>query len=184
MIRTLLLVIALTSASFYCHAQVVQPGPPGFVRLFSAFPTSSNGNGADLTEDTIAACGYTIPAGQLANVGDTLHIAVSGNMAASTDAKSARVKLNGAAVGATATASAASGTAWRLDGYLVKNGANTQITTWYNFVGISNTSAFASSGPAALTDAATIALTVTGQNVTSSVANSVTCTALIVNFEH
>lgn len=183
-LKSTLIALALCAASFAAQAQPGPPGPSGFKRLFSVFPTSSNGNGADLTEDVIAPCAYTIPAGQLANIGDTLHIRVGGNMGATTDVKTARVKLNNLGVGATVIASTAPGTSWREDGYLAKTGSNTQTISWYSFAGNSTTAAFATVTALAITDAAPIALSVTGQNATNSVAGSITCTWLTVDFEH
>jgi hypothetical protein len=152
----------------------------GLHRLFFVAPGGSNGNGADLTEDPLTACNYTIPANQLASVGDTIHVVAEGTMAASTDNKTAKVKFNGTPIGATVNTSAAAATTWRIDGNLTRIASGAQRWSSFNLgqaigasVGGQNTS---------ITDTATIALTITGQNATNAVANSVTCSSLTVDF--
>jgi len=167
-------ILAITPAS----AQVMSGAGGGVSTLFAAAPTSSNGNGADTTEDTIAACGYTVSAAQLASIGDRLHIVAAGNFAASTDNKTARIKLGGVTQ-VSVSGTTAGQTSWRSDTYFVKNGSNTQVNAGF---GAANANITNTTSTGALTDTNTIAITVTGQNATTATANSITCTLILVEF--
>jgi hypothetical protein len=171
--------IAAVLLPLAASAQTISPPPSGYQRLFAN--TTSSGNGADLTEDTLTNCStYTLPAGQLANVNDTVHILASGAMGGTTDNKTARMKVGGTLLqGATGTT--ASGVAWQTDTWLIKRGSNQQTVSSQGLV--SNTAiAIINNGAVAITDTSAQAITVTGQNTTSSVAGSITCNFLIVDF--
>jgi hypothetical protein len=161
-------------------AQQETGGPVGFTRLYSQFPAASNGNGADLTEDTFAAPTFTIPAGQLAAVGDTIHIVASGNLGATTDVKTVRLKINGTNMGA-AIANTAAQTAWKIDTYISKTGSNAQLIV---ALGQSVSTGNSFTGAGSQTDTSPITVAVSGQNSTNPVANSITCTFLTVDFQH
>lgn len=169
----------LSLITISADAQVVSNGTtaPGFVRLFSN--GVSSGNGADITEDTLSTCVYTIPANQLANVGDTLHIVAGGTFAGSTDVKTARVRLGGVTV-ASFVGSTAGATAWFMQADVIKTAAGAQMTNTFSFA--LNQTSFVLGGATALTDTATIPLLVTGINATNSVAGSITCRYLTVDF--
>lgn len=176
MIKPLILALAFSTASLVASAQVMQSAPAGFQRLYST--GVSVGNGADLTEDTLQT--YTLPAGALANVGDTVHIIAAGQYIGSTDTKTARVKFGGLTVPASGTV--AGQVRWWSDLLVTKTGASTQSVAT-----MSGTSASGGvtviSQATAVTDTAAISIVVTGQNTTNSVSSSVTCQLLIVNFE-
>lgn len=140
--------------------------------------TTSVGNGADTTEDTLQS--FTIPANTLVNVGDTLRIIAGGVFAASTDNKTVRVKLGGTAI-SSPTGITAGSIRWGVEAWVVKTGSNTQsyLSTGATVSGTQGTDTFTLS----LTDTSTIALTITGQNSTNSSANSVTCRFLIVELQ-
>jgi hypothetical protein len=175
--KRIILAAALCLASIQAHAQLITNPPSGFQRLFSQ--GASSGNGADLTEDTLTTCStYSLPANTLANVGDTIRIVAGGKLGATTDARTYKVKLGSLIVVAVAT-SLAVATDWYAELSITKTGASTQsysaIATSLGIV------AFARSGTASLTDTAPIAVTVTGQNATNTVAGSVTCQMIIVD---
>jgi hypothetical protein len=143
------------------------------------FNVASSGNGADLTEDTLTNCsGYSLPGNSFVNVGDTLHIVASGAMGATTDNKVARVKAGGTVIG-TITGAAAGQIRWTIDARLSRTALNTQR---YQFIGTVNNVMSNGSVSLNLTEATPIAITVTGQNTTNSVAGSVTCDYLNISF--
>jgi hypothetical protein len=137
----------------------------------------SVGNGADTTEDQLQT--YTLPAGQLANVGDIIHITAGGVFAGSTDSKTVKVKFAGAAL-SIPTGSTVGQTRWSSEVWIVKTGSNTQS---FMAVGTNvSASAGTNNGTATATDTNALAVTVTGQNATNSVAGSVTCQYLAVQY--
>lgn len=172
MIRFLALFLLL---SFSAFGQVITPPATKYVVLGTI--TASVGNGADLTEDTLQT--FQVPAGQLANVGDRLHIVAGGTFGATTDSKTARVKFGSSSAIGAITGSTAGQTTWAITVDIVKSGSSTQ-----------SVSAFAmhtngSSGNNVTlnqTDTNQLAVTVTGQNATNSVAGSITCRYLTVDF--
>ena len=135
-------------------------------------------SGADITEDTLQT--FTVAAGQLANVGDTLHVVAGGVFAgAGTDTRTARLKFgvnNLSAVQVTAAAS----TKWSVEAWIIKTGSNTQS---YVAVGTTNSAVVGTNnGTLTVTDTGTIAVAVSGQNATTATAGSVTAQAFIVEF--
>lgn len=138
---------------------------------------TSVGNGADLTADTLQT--FTIPANTLKNVGDIIHVVAGGIFAASTDTKTAAIKF-GATSQVTITATTTSAVRWYGEVWFMKTGTNTQS---YTGVGaqVANSSG-TNSATTTLAEGSTIALTVVGQNSTNSVANSVTCQLLMVEY--
>ena len=140
-------------------------------------PVTSVGNGADLTEDTLQT--FTIPAATLRNVGDILRVKAGGTMGGTTDVKAARVRIAGALM-AQATGSVAGGTTWAIDVDVQKTGSNAQIVSGWGLV--QSVSSGTASIATSLTDTGTLALTVTGQNTTNSVAGSITCRYLTVEY--
>lgn len=171
------LAVALLLIASSASAQVITPAPSGFQRLYVT--GTSVGNGADTTEDTLQT--YTISAGQLANVGDVIHLRTGGTLAASTDAKAVRLKVGNQLVASLAS-SAAGVTAWALEATIIKTGANGQSYVGWS---IPNSAGGTSkAGTLTLTDTSTIQILVTGQNTTNPVAGSVTAQMLIVDYEH
>lgn len=158
-------------------AQSISAGSSGLTNLFNT--SASVGNGADTTEDTLQT--FVVPAGQLANVGDRLVIELGGTLGATTDNKTVRVKLNGGASIGTITVSAAAQVFWVSHIVVMKTGASTQSTI--ALAGASNIVA-ALNGLQTVTDTATITITVTGQNITNSVAGSIVCRYMTVDYQH
>jgi hypothetical protein len=127
------------------------------------------GSGADLTEDTLYTT--TLPAGILANVGDTLHYTARGLCAGNTDSKSARVKFASLNISNVAC-TVAGNTSWYTEGYIVKIGPSQQA--WMSiYNSASNITISNQSSVATVTDTGTITFSVTGQNTTNPTANSV-----------
>ena len=151
----------------------------GFTRLFSNVGTS--GNAADTTADILGTCNYTVPANQLASVGDTLHVVAAGNFAASGDTKVARVQINGVSLSGI-VGNAVGQTSWQADVLVKKSGSSTQDTRGTgNSTGVAPIS---QTGPQTFTDSSTMALLVTGQNTSAATGNSITCTYMTVDMEH
>lgn len=138
-------------------------------RLFYSAPNT--GNGADLTEDTLAS--FTIPAAALLNVGDTLKVIAVGAFIGSTDSKNARVRI-GALAAATPVTTAATNTTWRIEVTMTKSASNTQQTEIFSAMSGGAGTQVYTNAQSGIADTAPIAFSVTGQNTTNSVANSVT----------
>jgi len=159
---------------------VAQPESVSAAKAVSLFATGVNvGNGADLTEDTLQS--YTLPANRLANVGDMLRITAGGSFAGTTDSKNARVRF-GAAVLSAPGGSAASTVRWSVIANLVKTSASNQSYTTLGAVLNGPAASGMASGTATVIDTAPILISVTGQNVTSAVAGSITCQFFSVEF--
>lgn len=175
MIRTILFLALIFSLP--ASAQVITPGPSGFQRLYST--GVSVGNGADTTQDTLHS--YTLVAGQMANVGDVIHIRSGGTLAATTDNKTVRLSVGGQVIAALTTASAGV-TSWVLDAVIIKTGSSTQsyLTNMTALSGSGNTR----SGTLTLTDTSTIAVLVTGQDNTAGNANAITAQLTTVDYQH
>jgi hypothetical protein len=175
MIKAFFLALSLAVLSLCAHAQKVEQGPSGFQRLYST--GVSVGNGADLTEDTLAT--YTLPAGTLANAGDTIDIMASGSFGATTDSKAIRLRFGGGNLGGPAGA-AATLTKWSFHARIVKTGASTQS---YDLLGstVNGNTGGTTSGVAAVTDTAGIVILIGGINTTNSVAGSVTIQTLTID---
>lgn len=142
------------------------------------YSTGTNvGNTAATTEDTLQS--YTIPANTLRNVGDRVRIIVSGSLGATTDTKIMRVKVGGSNL-VVPQASTTAATAWRAQLDLIKTGASTQATMGYG--NALNSAVHVVSSNTTFTDTSTIALLITGQNTTNSVADSVTCRYVTVEY--
>jgi hypothetical protein len=138
--------------------------------------TTVSGNGADLTEDQLTNCNYTIPANTLVNTGDGIRAQVYGNFAATTDNKTARLHIGGAAgviVGLVTTTSSGVGS-WMMDVTILKSGSNTQV--YGAAAGANGLTGLPRVGSTGVTDTSNIAMVVTGQNTTNMVASSITCT--------
>jgi hypothetical protein len=180
MIRALLLATALASLSFCMHpagAQQVSGGPTTFTRLYAT--GASVGNGADLTEDTLQT--VSLPTGTFGTIGDTVHIVASGTLAASTDSKTVRVKFGSNQMGPP-VASAATNLRWTFDAVLVRTGASQfSFTYWGAMTGGTGTTTI-NGGTTSQTETSPIVVAVTGQNVTTSAAGSITCQLLTVDF--
>jgi hypothetical protein len=179
MTRRTLLAAALCLVSLQAHAQAISQPPSGFQRLFSQ--GASSGNGADLTEDTLSSCStYSLPANTLANVGDTVRIVASGTLGLTTDNKTVKIKIGSLIAVAMATATATS-SAWYAEAVITKTGPNTQTYSAVGNILATNGTGFARSAASTLTDTGALGIVTTGQNVTSSVAGSITCLHLIVD---
>jgi hypothetical protein len=138
---------------------------------------SNVGNGADTTPDTLQT--FTMAAGQLKNVGDRILIKAGGTFGATTDSKTASFRLSaGVLFGITVTA--AGQTAWRIEGEICKSGANAQ--TFSGYACGNNNTFFGNTATAAQIDTNALALSITGQNTTNSVASSVTCRYFTVDY--
>jgi hypothetical protein len=155
------------------------PTPFAALITFPFVNGAVSGNGADLTEDLLTNCQYTLPAGTLANIGDSIHIIAGGGFAASTDTKQARVYF-GSAVPGQETGAIVAATSWYTDVWVTKTGSSAQSYIASNIrngaqpAPITNTTT--------QTDTNTILLKVTGQNSTNSVLNSITCQFMAVEF--
>ena len=136
---------------------------------------TSSPNTAITTEEIIKQ--FALQSSQLINIGDMVEVEAWGNMAASTDAKTARIRwggLTGAAISAPSGA-VASATRWHARATVAKTGANTQVYGGDGSVAASGNTSGTSGGVAALVDTAPITICVTSQNVTTATAGSITC---------
>jgi hypothetical protein len=140
---------------------------------------ASVGNGADLTADTLQS--YNIPANTMANVGDMVRIHAAGVFISSTDNKTAIIKF-GSATLATINTATAGVTRWAADITVVRTSASNQSWMVLSAVQGSSVGNGINAGTSTQTDTAIINILVTGQNATNSVANSVTCQILTVEF--
>jgi hypothetical protein len=168
-----LLLLALLPLAAVASAQPLPSGgglgaSSGVATLFTYGNNTGVGNGADTTEDTLLT--YNIPAGTLKANGDRLRIFVNGFFAASTDAKSARLRLNGSGLAQTVSGSTASTTTWTIYMEVQRSGSSQQQEAAYSLV--NNGPIVVNSGPGTMTDTAAIVLTVTGQNTTTATANT------------
>lgn len=174
MMKKLALIICLISGPAF--GQIVTPGTSGFQHIYAT--GTSVGNGADTTEDTLQT--FTLPAAQLTNIGDVIHIRAGGTLAATTDNRTVRVRFGGQVVGGFSI-SVASATVWWVDVTVIKTGANTQSFVATGDYGAGNQ---AKSGTLTVTDTASIVLSVTGQNSTTPTAGSITCQVATIDYEH
>ena len=134
------------------------------------------GNGSDTTQDTLQT--FTLPAGKLQNVGDQVLIAAGGQLAATTDNRTARILVGGTQVmGFTSTS--ASATRWATQVLVTKTGSNTQS---YMTLVSANSGTSADSNTLTKTDTNTIVLSATGQDTTSATANSIICQYFTVSY--
>jgi len=170
MIRVL--AAALLCLPFVASAQTVMLSSSRPVLLFQSIAVV--GNGADTTEDTL----YTIAIpNQLANVGDVIHVVARGTLAASTDTKSVRLKL----VGQTAcsfNSTLVGQTTWLLEAWVMKTGSSTQSNICLSTNAANNVVNAQTATVAA--DGATLAVSLTGQNTTTSTLNSIQAQQMMV----
>lgn len=176
--RFLLLAFLLFPSVAYAQVGTgAGPGAPPFTKYKNTGGNfaGASGNGADLTEDTLTNCGFTIPINATPNVGDVFQVTLGGKFGATTDSKSLRVKhSSGAPVIFTASGTVAAAISWVAIIKFQKTGTNAQ-----NIIVLSNVGNGTFNGATMLTgtfqETIANAFLVTGQNVTNSVANSVTC---------
>lgn len=141
---------------------------------------ASVGNGADTTEDTLQS--FTLPAGLLANVGDSVRIFAGGTFAASTDTKRVRLKIGGQVVNGFHQGTTTGAIAWALDCSIVKTGSSTQAYVSLGSVQSTAGQDGTAVGTLSLTDTSTIVVSITGQNQSTSTANSITCQLISVDY--
>ena len=122
---------------------------------------------------------FTLPAGQLANVGDMIHVIAGGTLAANTNTKAARPKIGGVLLSVPTGATAAQ-IYWDVDIWLLKTGPNVQ--TWWEHAGVTNAYNGNGSGTLTLTDTAPIAIAIDALNSTAVGAGSVTTQMLVVQY--
>lgn len=156
---------------------MLYPAPVGPRILYTT--GTSVGNGADTTEDTLQT--YTLPAGVLVNIGDTLHIVAGGVYISSTDTKTARIRWGSTVILANPIGLAAGVTTWFADMWVVKTGVNAQSYI-SSAVELNAAVNGVRNGVATETDTAGIIIKVSGQNGTNSVLNSITCQMYTVLF--
>jgi hypothetical protein len=171
-------ILSLLPGLAFAQSPLAGPGAPPFTKYknFGGNVAGVSGNGTDLTEDPLTNCNLTIPAGILANVGDVVQITLGGSFGATTDTKTLRVRqtsIAGTVLSSTA-ATAVSAIRWGLVLKFIKTASNAQTVNTISSVG---SGAFTGTNTitTANTDSATIPIVVSGQNVTNSVASSVTC---------
>lgn len=172
-----LLLVLLLLASVSASAQTVSPGPRGPQNIFSYQSGTGTGNGADLTEDTLQS--FTLPAGQLLNVGDRIHVTAGGTLGATTDTKVIRLKLGSSGSVCGIQSTTAGQTAWAMICDIIKTSSNNQLISGLTM----NTNAAAGTNVTLnQTDTGTLALVITGQNSTNSVLNSLVLRNMIVDY--
>jgi hypothetical protein len=174
--KRLAIAIVMMMLPLVVGAQTITPGPQAVLRLLYWTGTSV-GNAADTTENTLQS--FTLPASTLLNAGDRVRIVAGGTMAASTDTKTARIKVGGQNLAAVA-GTTAGGTSWRGEVELIKVSSNVQSVAAFSIV--NNTGASIGSLGQTLTDTGTLAILITGQNSTNSVLGSITCRFVTVEY--
>ena len=162
-------------------AQTVIGGAPGNLgraaTLFSYQDATGTGNGADTTEDTLKS--FTVPAATLLSAGDRLHVTAGGTLAASTDTKIIRLKLGSSGSVCGVQSTTVGQTSWAMICDIIKTDVNKQTISGLT----QNTNASAgTNNTLTQTDTGTLALVITGQNSTSSVANSLVIKNMIVDY--
>lgn len=135
--------------------------------------TTSTGNGADTSEDTLLS--YSLPAKTLSAAPKGLKIRAWGNTAANADNKTMKLYF-GSEVIATATA-ATNAKGWYLELEVYKTAANAQVVFGKGQVDTTNVTPLITTG--AETDTAAITIKVTGQAGTGN-ANDIVAKGLIV----
>lgn len=135
--------------------------------------TTSTGNGADTTEDTLLT--YSLPAKALSANGKGIKIRAWGTTAANADNKTMKLYF-GSEVIATATA-ATNNKNWFLELEVFRTGASTQVVWGQGQVDTTNVTPYFATG--AETDTAAIVIKVTGQAGTGN-ANDVVAKGLVV----
>jgi hypothetical protein len=149
----------------------------GFQRLYFTGTLVNCACASTTVAETLAT--YTLPAGILANVGDTIHIVASGAFAATTDTKNASVKMGGSTPG-NVTINTTSGVRWYSEIWATKTGPNAQS---FGAIGATVTNAAGTStGTMPLADTAPIVITVTALNSTTTAAASITLQYMTVDF--
>jgi len=153
-------------------------------RLLNAVTTSIPNVGANTSEEVAVV--WTLPAGLLANAGDTMHIVVKTDMAGTTDTKVVRLRLttNSNGLGGTQVASNTCNTATAVNGtcecWIMKTGPNAQRS--WNWAINSNNNVFNADATTALTDTGVLYLGLTMQNSTAAAPGSITIYAAIHEF--
>ena len=118
---------------------------------------------------------YTVPANTLNNIGDVLEITAGGVMGATTDVKTAGIRVGGigGALCAAPSGNAASMIRWYGSARLVKTGTTAMSITGFGAV-LNGSNNGTSSGTTNITTTASTDVVITGKNATNSVAGSVT----------
>jgi hypothetical protein len=122
---------------------------------------------------------YTVPAGTLANVGDTIHVVAAGTAANTTDVKTISVKLNASLV-SSMNAAAVGANRFYFEIWLTKTGSSTQ-----SFAAIGTTTAApagVNSVTTVVSDSAPITVTVNALNTTAATAGSLSLQYMAVDF--
>lgn len=170
--------LGLLATRHAAFGQTVTLGAASGQRLYQT--TTSVGNGADTTEDVLQT--YVMPAGIFVNIGDVIVITANGTLGATTDSKVMRIKAGGTAVSFSPTATLASQTQWRLQTSVQKRGTNLQtvdsIGSLAGASGTTNTQAILINA----VDTGALTWTISGQNNTSSVAGSITCQYVTIDY--
>jgi hypothetical protein len=135
----------------------------------------SQGNGADTTEDTLAT--FTLPANALDQAKRGVYIYAWGSYANTPGTKAAKLYF-----GSTSLAAATGqNLGWALEFAVLKSAANTQQISGQNIVGTVH-GGVTNTANASNTDTAGIVIKVTGQNSTSSNANTIVLNGMYVQF--
>lgn len=181
-------IAAALGLSHIAHAQVAYQYQGG-TQTAPAIPQTTictngtiAGNGADTTEDAMMAC--TLPASQLKNAGDRIHIVAGGLFAATTENKVLRVRLGGASgsVVSTLTVASTNNTRWQMDIWIVKTGASAQSST-ASTVFTANGSTVVT-GTWTQTDTNALQVLLTGQDTTAATANAIQAQYMSVDYVH
>jgi hypothetical protein len=164
------------------------PGaPPAKYSNFGGNTAGASGNGADLNEDILPTCSFTMPINAMPNIGDAWQVTLGGKFAASTDSKAARVRYGTTNTGVpiiwSGSATTTSQTSWVVIIRYMKIGFNSQNILILANIG-PNANAFSGTviGPSSLQETLVNNFVVTGQNTTNSVASSVTCQYMQIEY--
>jgi hypothetical protein len=175
--RRLFALLAVLAALTLPAASQTPTGAAEWQRLYFTGTLVNCACASTSTAENLAT--YTLPAGILANAGDTIHIVAGGVFAASTDTKSVTVKI-GSQTPITVAGATAGANRWYSEVWLTKSAANVQTfaSVGAQVVNTSGTNA----GTTSQNDTAAIVLAITALNATATTAGSISLQYLAVDF--
>ena len=137
----------------------------------------SAGNGADTTEDTLKS--YSLPANALDAVGRSVYIYAWGSYGNTPGTKAAKLYFGSTSI----AAATGQNVGWALEMVVGKSGASVQQISAQNITGTAH-GGVTNTANAANTDTAAVLIKVTGQNSSSSNANTIVLNGMYVTYSN
>jgi hypothetical protein len=135
------------------------------------------GNGADTTEDTLQT--YTLPAAAMSTNGQGVRITAWGTGVNTAEATTVKLYFGSTAV-VSQVLTVGQANTWRITAEVLRSGAATQVASGQVLVGGTVSSAICQAAAPTETLSGAVVIKCTGQRGTSSTANSVVQTGMIV----